>query len=70
MTPLFSMPDSIEATGTNAAAGACQLLIGGLSDPGMGLQERRRSGAEELVRPHGLRVTGNGDTPQGVCQRP
>lgn len=33
MTPLFSMPDSIEAIGTNAAAGARQLLIGGLSDP-------------------------------------
>jgi hypothetical protein len=33
MTPLFSMTDSIEAIRTNAATGAHQLLVGGLSDP-------------------------------------
>jgi hypothetical protein len=33
MTPLFSMTDSIEAIRANAATGAHQLLVGGLSDP-------------------------------------
>ncbi|MEP6666998.1 MAG: hypothetical protein ABJA81_11165 [Nocardioidaceae bacterium] len=32
MTPLFSMPKSIEAITVNAATGARQLLVGGLAD--------------------------------------
>lgn len=44
MTPLFSMPGSIGAIGANAAAGARQLLVGGLADP-----EWDSVGAHELA---------------------